>query len=530
MLTYLLVFAAFVIVLSFPQSGGLPWTTLHTPVAIYGLVVGQVVLAGAVAWWYARAVRRKLDRDPAWLPGAQHLFATGTFATRVVLGVGLAASVYGTDWGANVRAWPAIRGLFGLSYLVMLVPFFVGILVVWVMLYPADRAIRRVQFDRQLQAGILHRQVWRLRTYLGYMFRQHVLIIAVPMVPIAIARDMIYDYRWKLRAWTHVPWGDQAVWGIVAGLIFFFAPVMLRFIWSTRVLPPGELREKLECISRRMGLKYRQILIWQSDGMVVNAAVMGLLRPVRYVMLSDGLMEMLDDHKIEAVFGHEAGHVKLHHIQFYLLFALLSMLIVGGTMELAMAAQRHWPAWFPPAGKFDDYLQVAAAAEIVLLWATFFGKVSRRFEWQADLFGAASVTPPAEGCDRPCIVHGTAKVAGEEDGVPVCATAATTFADALDRIAELNGISPEAGSWLHGSIGQRTRLLRGYVYQPASAARLVRTVRVIKGLLVVGVSIGLVIAAWLYWPRPVRRVRPGGVRVTAVQAGHLQGYVVVTSR
>ena len=79
-----------------------------------------------------------------------------------------------------------------------------------------------------------------------------------------------------------------------------------------------------------MGLNYRRILIWESDGMVVNAAVMGLFRPVRYILLSDGLLEMMDDAKIEAVFGHEAGHVKCRHIEFYLLFAVLSMLIVGG--------------------------------------------------------------------------------------------------------------------------------------------------------------------------------------------------------
>src|SRR5690606_775026 len=100
----------------------------------------------------------------------------------------------------------------------------------------------------------------------------------------------------------------------------------------------GELRERLEDLCRRIGLTYRRILIWESDGMVVNAAVMGLLRPVRYMLLSDGLLEMMDDRKIEAVFGHEAGHVKNRHIQYYLLVAVLSMLLVGGVAELLMLA------------------------------------------------------------------------------------------------------------------------------------------------------------------------------------------------
>jgi len=291
---------------------------------------------------------------------------------------------------------------------------------------------------------------------------------------------------------------------------------MLRYIWHTQVLPPGELRERLEGMCRRIGLTYRRILIWESDGMVVNAAVMGLFRPVRYILLSDGLLEMMDDHKIEAVFGHEAGHVKHRHIQYYLLFAVLSMFIVGGLMELAMQARAQWPGYFPPRVVFENYLQVVAMGLIVLVWALGFGVVSRRFEWQADLFGAQSVTPPAQECDRPCVLHGTAvpvyspgdsegvqllSYAGKPPACAVCATAATTFADALHRIADLNGIPIDAKSWRHSSIANRKRLLQEYAIDPVAVARLERSVLTIKGILLVGTAIGLAVATWLYWPR-----------------------------
>lgn len=252
--------------------------------------------------------------------------------------------------------------------------------------------------------------------------------------------------------------------------------------------------------------------------MVVNAAVMGLFRPVRYILLSDGLLEMMDDRKIEAVFGHEAGHVKKRHIQYYMLFALLSMFIVGGIMELAIRAQAFWPGYFPPRAVFQDYLQVAAMALIVMVWGLGFGAVSRRFEWQADLFGAQSVTPPASECDRPCILHGTAMpfhpcdagegasdVSGKAGlsvvrGLPVCATAAATFAEALHRIADLNGIPIDARSWRHSSIANRKQLLHRYAADPRAAARLERSVLIIKGVLLIGTVIGLAVASWLYWP------------------------------
>jgi STE24 endopeptidase len=256
--------------------------------------------------------------------------------------------------------------------------------------------------------------------------------------------------------------------------------------------------------------------------MVVNAAVMGLVRPVRYILLSDGLIEMMDDQKIEAVFGHEAGHVKKRHIEFYLLFAIFSMLLVGGVFEVVQYASGRWPAFWPQGALLRDYMQVAVMALIVIVWALGFGPVSRRFEWQADLFGCRSVTPPLERCNQPCFLHGTAvpaplTVSTEQLGStallpvapfsgrgaapePVCATAAGVLADTLHRIAVLNGIPIEARSWRHSSIGNRMRLLQQYARDPGASARLETAVTIIKVVLLVGTVVGLAIGLWLYWP------------------------------
>jgi STE24 endopeptidase len=154
-----------------------------------------------------------------------------------------------------------------------------------------------------------------------------------------------------------------------------------------------------------------------------------------------------------------------------------------------------------------DYLQVLAMLLIIAIWGIAFGPVSRRFEWQADLFGARSVTPPIEQCDHPCLIHGTLAIepgaAADAQGksVAVCATAAHTFGDALHRIAVLNGIPVEARSWRHSSIGNRIRLLKQYAVDPSAILRLNRAVVTIKVVLVVGTAIGLAIGAWLYWPQ-----------------------------
>ena len=154
---------------------------------------------------------------------------------------------------------------------------------------------------------------------------------------------------------------------------------------------------------------------------------------------------------------------------------------------------------------------------IVAIWGIAFGPISRRFEWQADLFGAMSVTPDVQQCKLPCRIHGT--VVGDEDDdsiardsgnsvvadgiakpTAICATAAENFGEALHRIAVLNGIPVESRSWRHSSIGNRIRRLRSYATDPATIAHLNREVAWIKGILIVGTVVSLAIGAYLYWP------------------------------
>ena len=499
-----IVFAAFAMVLSVPPDGP-PWKTVPGDAVALGSAIGQSLIAAAVAWWYARSVHRRLDRDPARLSMAQHTLASANQTLRIVLLAGFSAGLFLTDWTRFLRRWPAMDRVPGLDEMLMLAPFLVATLIGWVVLYRADKAIRDSSFEARLWAAQPARPTWSLGHYLLFMFRHNVLIILVPMLPILLANDLVGESHFgpRLRRLTNVPWADQAALGLVAGAVFLVAPLMLRFVWHTRPLPVGELRGRLETLCRRIGLAYRDILIWESDGMMVNAAVMGLVRPVRYILLSDGLLESMDDRSIEAVFGHEAGHVRHHHITFYLLFAVLSMLIVGGVSEVAL---RQWPELFRRSGAAHDYLQVGAMILIVLVWGVGFGLVSKRFEWQADLFGARSITPEPSACDRPCVLHHTFDAPGQTAtasrlaGEPLCATAAAVFGDALQRIAELNGIPVEARSWRHSSIGNRIRLLRRYAREPQALVGLGRQVITVKLILALGTTVGVVIAAWLYWP------------------------------
>ena len=112
-------------------------------------------------------------------------------------------------------------------------------------------------------------------------------------------------------------------------LVFLFAPEILRRVLQTQPLPDSPLRRRLEAMCRRVGMRYRDILLWHTQNNMGNAAVMGILPPVRYILLSDLLLERMDDEQIEAVFAHEVGHVVHRHMAWYVVVIMIFTLGAG---------------------------------------------------------------------------------------------------------------------------------------------------------------------------------------------------------
>lgn len=463
------------------------WRVISYPPAVIAVVVGQAVAIGAWAFWGTRQVLKRLDADPD-RPGvaqrrhARNLAHLGRFSLA-----GLLLSMWGTDWPHLVRDVWQLGVVWGLDELVLLLPFFAAVILAWALMYPADQAMRQLLMQPCLEAGLPVRRPWSFGAYLLFRVRDQLLVIALPMLLIVVANDVVQQHARSLRRVTRLVWADQLVLVAVAGVILFFAPVLLRRIWSTSALPAGSLRERLLAMAARCRMRCRDILVWHSEGMVVNALVMGVVPQVRYVLLSDGLIENMDDEQIEAVFGHEIGHVRHHHIPFYALFSIVSMFAVGGACELAYRVFRVDEAYLTPI----------AVALVAAIWGLGFGWISRRFEKQADLFGARAVSPEADACDLPCAVH---HAPGPVSPEALCAVGAAVFAESLRRVSFLNNIPEEDKSWRHSSIADRVRHVIALAREPAAVRRFDRLILGIKLFLLVGTLVGCAVAAWLYWP------------------------------
>lgn len=458
------------------------------------IVAGQPLLLLVASVSTAKRARRLHDGHPEAPHIAQQFHHRSLFLLRMGLFVGFAAALLLTPWPDWFDFGGITPALQIVGDLIVLSPFFVGALVLWIAAYPAERALRLIGDPQSHGQSTTDAPGWRIGPYLDFNLRHHLLVVAAPMTLILFAANMTRGYGTVLRRWSGWVWTPDVLLAVVAGGVFVVAPLLLCRIWRTTPLESGPLRERLEDICRRIGLRCRDILIWNSDGMMINAAVMGVFAPVRYVLLSDALLATMSPRQIEAVFGHEAGHVRHRHIQHFLVFALVGWLAVAGLMEGLAQISTGSKAWW---GLSSISIQGLGLAATVLFWGIGFGWVSRRFERHADLFGARCVTPSDAECDRPCSVHLDARTSYTEDG-RVCSTAAAVFASALQRVAVLNGIPSEERSWRHSSIGSRIRFLVSLAADPARAMAFERLIRRIKSTLLAAAVLGGVFFLY-YW-------------------------------
>ena len=84
----------------------------------------------------------------------------------------------------------------------------------------------------------------------------------------------------------------------------------------------------------------------------MTAGVMGLLPRLRYILVTDSLMQALSEEELNAVMAHEVAHVKYKHMLFYVLFLLGYLALSFGIFEFfpyAVAAQ-PW-LWHLTQGK-----------------------------------------------------------------------------------------------------------------------------------------------------------------------------------
>jgi len=415
-----------------------------------------------------RALRREQGTSASW---ARRLNVLAILAQCWLI-AGLAALVV-MGYGRWVMDELDLARIPLIGKLAVLAPFFAAILLTWVLDYPFYRASRLRIARQQAALGAVLRPAWTRGQYIAYNLRHHVLFVVVPVGLIILATDVLLMYVYPILPEGIGDYILLALMILAALSVFLLAPLMIVRIWRTEPLGPGTLRQDLERTCRQMNLRCRSLLVWKSGGTIANAGVMGLIGPVRYVLLSDMLLEQMDHDHIKAIFAHEAGHIVARHIFHAAVFAVASVLLCGAAGEFIIQSF-DWPLG---AG------EAIMLAMLALTWGLGFGWISRRFERQSDVMAARACDTGA-GIGR------------------ITPGGADTFVQALQRVAELNGISPTQRNWRHGSIEHRINYILALGQAGGDGARIDRTVRRIKlGLwLALAAGVAATVAQFYLYP------------------------------
>ncbi len=415
--------------------GGFWWPIVAT--------LACIVLFHAWSVWCAG----KLDKTGSyrWVLRAQR----GMHAARLgVIGI-VAYAVLAQRWDQIVRL--SMGDWILLDELVIAGPALLAIVATWWSIEPLERRVREASLVRELDEGKNFVPAMSRRMWVWTQVRHQVMLMAVPLVCLVVVGECVtrlplwmwdWSKQWEggrdLARWL-LRWNEPLQWVGAVGVLMM-APGLVRRVWDTVPLSVPGLRELIDGMCRRYGVRVGGPWVWRTHGQVANAAILGFVWPFRSMLLTDGLLEALTPREVEFVVAHEIAHVRERHMLWLAIAMLGTVFASGWVVEVGM---RMMVAKGAVAGP-SMALMFAGAGVSILIGLLVFGWVSRRFEWHADAFAIAHLARAARGASA----SGASQIAAAD---------AETARSTLRAIAAFNGMNEEAFTFRHGSIRERLR-------------------------------------------------------------------------
>ncbi len=275
--------------------------------------------------------------------------------------------------------------------------------------------------------------------------------------------------------------------GLTIGTLVFvlcmgiLLPLVFRVALGLSRRLPEPVGTELRATAAALGFRGSAVMFLDSGLRTVNALMIGPLPWPRYLVLTDGLLAILDLQALRGVVAHEVGHAQAGHP------ALLLALFVASPLLLTNLLQQL------PLDELSLPWGIAAAAVVALGGWWVLRRVSHRFEHEADVLSAIAL-----GGAEPCI-------------------------NALSRVGEVVHGEPHYATTLHPSETARVSLLRRFAEDPRFRARFaLRGLHLRRGIAAV-VLLAMVAGGWSWyraWPyeRAAHRFYNGDLAGARAQA------------
>jgi STE24 endopeptidase len=169
---------------------------------------------------------------------------------------------------------------------------------------------------------------------------------------------------------------------LLAGFFALLPVVMMRGLDAHE--PDPATAGRLLDLARRQGLRVRGVRVMRARRQkVANAAIVGLFPRLRYIVVSDHLLDTFEPDEVDAVLAHEVGHGKRHHLPIRVgaWLGALALLYAAG-FGVGWLLDRLAPGVDP------FWLVLAYPLLIPLVMLVVQGAVGLRQERAADAYGA----------------------------------------------------------------------------------------------------------------------------------------------
>jgi STE24 endopeptidase len=462
--------------------------------AIASLVATFAVHAGVaiVGSWVSLRVSNLLLHRPEHRRRilVRHAFVRLSLTVLNILAMLLSMGCFGWGWTIWTHGPTVISSdltdsgqprfvLMPMFELVTLIPYFVTTLSFWLGQYRVEKTIRETSV---VQSAI---PFYSRLSYVLFHGRMYAMLVMLPAILTAAEQSFARMYPEYAESAIVTLIGAVAM--IVLIVLF---PLLVPYFLGLVPMFPGPMRDRMQRLASRTSFRTRDFLVWPTRATIANALIIGLIPQARYVIFSDKLLDQLTPDELDAVCGHEIGHVHHGHILYYGVFLGLSGSFITGLTSLLshwlLRDQQHFLLAILPIVALGVYLFVV------------FGFLSRRCERQADLFGCASVS-----CGNPtCTNHDDVMLPDRVGGL--CPTGIRHFTSALDNV--IGGGSHESKrflrrwldrflAWQHGPPSERIDYLLSLIEQPQKAIAFQRRFFAMK----VAILVILIIANVIIW-------------------------------
>ena len=283
----------------------------------------------------------------------------------------------------------------------------------------------------------------------------------IPILVLVFGLDLLSNLSFYLAIDDGTPLLAELSAFLCALALLSLLPLLLVRIWSCRKIT-GPLQQLIQEACQRCQTPVSRIYLWPRRAFpFYNAMAMGLFRRVRTIIISEDLVEQLQPDEIQAVIGHELGHLRHRHLLLYLLLLLCLSIVAGFIVSSAEPLYRPLvdPSYNTGAGLL---LHVG----LILLGIRFiFGLVSRACERQADLHGAQIAGFPA-------------------------------MQNALRTVALLTGQPLDTPNWRHHSIAERIDFLEQHAQNPHIHRQQHQYIMRISTLIIIALLSILMLSIW----------------------------------